>query len=82
MHKILSSHLFVRHRLTTVWLERIATPDSTTSRSSAPASTSTTEKAQIKELGHWFSDSGLKVWSLSLRPCTTTRCGGAPARNP
>ncbi|MBV9265567.1 MAG: TIM barrel protein [Acidobacteriaceae bacterium] len=65
MTPVLSTHLFVRHRLTTVWLERAW-------NAGFPAveifctrqHIDYRDKAQITELGHWFRDSDLKVHSL------------------
>jgi sugar phosphate isomerase/epimerase len=65
MNLVLSTHLFVRHRLTTVWLERVWD-------SGFPAveifcarqHIDYRDKAQINELGHWFRDSQLKMHSL------------------
>ncbi len=65
MEHVLSTHLFVNHRLTTVWLDRIW-------RAGIPAveifcarqSLDYRNRAQINELAHWFRDSELKVWSM------------------
>jgi len=65
MNHVLSTHLFVNHRLTTVWLEKIW-------QMGVPAveifcarqHLDYRDKAQISELGHWFRDSELKLHSL------------------
>jgi sugar phosphate isomerase/epimerase len=65
MDHVLSTHLFVTHRLTTVWLERIW-------NAGVPAveifcarqHLDYRDQAQISELGHWFHDSPLKLHSL------------------
>jgi sugar phosphate isomerase/epimerase len=65
MEHVLSTHLFVNHRLTTVWLDRIW-------KAGIPAieifcarqSLDYRNRAQINELAHWFRDSELRVWSM------------------
>src|SRR4051794_32425300 len=65
MNHYLSTHLFVNHRLTTAMLSKIE-------QAGIPAveifcarqHLDYTNKAQIAELGHWFRDSELKLWSL------------------
>ena len=65
MKHVLSTHLFVNHRLTTAWLDRIWD-------ASIPAveifcarqHLDYRNRAQIAELGHWFRDSSLKLHSL------------------
>jgi sugar phosphate isomerase/epimerase len=65
MNHVLSTHLFVNHRLNTVWLDRIQ-------RVGIPAveifcakqHLDWYNKAQVNELGHWFRASELKLWSL------------------
>jgi|SRR5579884_271803 len=65
MEIALSTHLFVRHRLTTVWLDRVW-------HAGFPAveifcarqHIDYQDKAQITELGHWFRDAQLTVRSL------------------
>ncbi len=65
MELVLSSHLFVKHRLTTVWLERIwAAGFSAVEIFCARQHIDYRDKAQINELGHWFRDSVLKMHSL------------------
>ncbi len=65
MQHVLSTHLFVNHRLTTVWLERVW-------QAGIPAvevycarqHLDYRDAAQIRELGHWFRDAELKLHSL------------------
>ena len=65
MNHVLSTHLFVNHRLNTVWLEKIW-------QAGVPAveifcarqHLDYRDKAQITELGHWFRDSEMKLHSL------------------
>lgn len=65
MKSVLSSHLFVRHRLTTVWLERLWTAGfAAVEVFCARQHIDYRDKAQINELGHWFRDSDLKMHSL------------------
>ena len=65
MQEVLSTHLFVRHRLTTIWLERVwdaGFPQ--VEVFCARQHIDYRDKAQIAELGHWFRDSELKLHSL------------------
>jgi sugar phosphate isomerase/epimerase len=65
MKHVLSTHVFVNHRLTAAWLTRIQ-------QIGIPAveifcarqHLDYRDKAQITELGHWFRDSELKLHSL------------------
>lgn len=65
MRHVLSTHLFINHRLTTVWLEKIW-------QAGIPAveifcarqHLDYRDRAQIAELGHWFRDSTLTLHSL------------------
>ena len=65
MQHVLSTHLFVNHRLTTVWLERVW-------QAGIPAieifcarqHLDYRDRAQIHELGHFFHDSELKLHSV------------------
>lgn len=65
MNHVLSTHLFVNHRLTTALLSRIE-------QAGIPAveifcarqHLNYHSKAQVAELGHWFHDSELKLHSL------------------
>jgi len=65
MELVLSTHLFVRHRLTTVWLERIYDAGfSAVEIFCARQHIDYRDRAQIAELGHWFRDSRLQMHSL------------------
>src|SRR6476660_6846248 len=65
MNRVLSTHLFVNHRLSIAWLNRVM-------QSGIPAveifcarqHIDYRDKAQINELGHWFRDSPLTMHSL------------------
>jgi sugar phosphate isomerase/epimerase len=65
MEHVLSTHLFVNHRLNTVWLDKIR-------QAGVPAveifcarqHLDYRDRAQINELGHWFRASELKLHSL------------------
>ena len=61
----LSTHLFVGHRLTTVWLDRIWDAGiPLVEIFCAKQHLDYRDHAQISELGHWFRDSPLKLHSL------------------
>jgi sugar phosphate isomerase/epimerase len=65
MQRALSTHLFVNHRLTTVWLDRIWDAGiPLVEIFCARQHLDYRDKAQIGELGHWFRDAELKVHSL------------------
>lgn len=65
MQLVLSTHLFVRHRLTTVWLDRVWDAGfPAVEIFCARQHIDYRDKAQITELGHWFRDSQLKLNSL------------------
>lgn len=65
MTNVLSTHLFARHRLTSVWLERAWDAGFTEIEIfCARQHFDYVDKAQIRELGHWFRDSSLKVHSI------------------
>lgn len=65
MQLVLSTHLFVKHRLTTVWLERAWDAGfPAVEIFCARQHIDYRDKAQITELGHWFHDSELKMHSL------------------
>jgi sugar phosphate isomerase/epimerase len=65
MQLVLSSHLFVRHRLTSVWLERVWDGGfEAIEIFCARQHFDYRDKAQINELGHWFRDSQLKLHSI------------------
>jgi sugar phosphate isomerase/epimerase len=65
MNRVLSTHLFVNHRLTVAWLNRVM-------QAGIPAveifcarqHLDYRNRAQIAELGHWFEDSELKLHAL------------------
>jgi sugar phosphate isomerase/epimerase len=65
MIRALSTHLFVNHRLTTVWLDRIweaGVP--LVEIFCARQNLDYRNPAQVAELGHWFRDAELKLHSL------------------
>ena len=65
MHKVLSSHLFVNHRLTAVWLERVRDSGfDFIEIFGARQHLDYRNPGQVKELSHWFRESELKAWSL------------------
>ncbi len=65
MQLVLSTHLFVKHRLTTVWLERVWDAGfPAVEIFCARQHIDYRDNAQIGELGHWFRDSKLKLQSL------------------
>ena len=65
MNHVLSTHLFVGHRLTTVWLEKIRQIGvQGVEIFCARQHLDYRDRAQINELGHWFRDSELKLHSL------------------
>jgi sugar phosphate isomerase/epimerase len=65
METVLSTHLFVRHRLTTVWLERVFDAGfPAVEIFCARQHIDYHDRAQITELGHWFRDSPLQMHSL------------------
>jgi sugar phosphate isomerase/epimerase len=65
MKRALSTHLFVNHRLTTVWLERIWNAGiPLVEIFCARQHLDYRDKAQISELGHWFRDAELQLHSL------------------
>jgi len=65
MQRALSTHLFVNHRLTSVWLDRIWDAGiPLVEIFCARQHLDYRDRAQIAELGHWFRDSPLKVHSL------------------
>ena len=65
MNRVLSTHLFVNHRLSIAWLNRVM-------QAGIPAveifcarqHIDYRNRAQINELGHWFRDADLKLQSL------------------
>jgi sugar phosphate isomerase/epimerase len=65
MEHALSTHLFVNHRLTTVWLDRIWTAGiPLVEIFCARQHLDYHDKGQIAELGYWFRDSELKLHSV------------------
>jgi sugar phosphate isomerase/epimerase len=65
MKHVLSTHLFVNHRLTTVWLDRISSAGiEGVEIFIARQHVDWRNEAQIAELSHWFTDSDLKLHSL------------------
>jgi sugar phosphate isomerase/epimerase len=65
MDRVLSTHLFVNHRLSVAWLNRVM-------RAGIPAveifcarqHLDYRNRSQVTELGHWFGDAELKLHSL------------------
>ncbi len=65
MDHVLSTHLFVNHRLTTAWLDRIAQAGIPAVETfCAQQHLDYHNRAQINELGHWFKDSKMKLHSV------------------
>src|ERR1700686_28990 len=65
MDKVLSTHVIVNRRLTSAWLNRVATAGiPAVEIFCAPQHLDYRDKSQINELGHWFRDSELKLHSL------------------
>jgi sugar phosphate isomerase/epimerase len=65
MKHVLSTHLFVNHRLTTVWLDKIWDAGiPAVEIFCARQHLDYKDRAQIAELGHWFRDSDLKLHSV------------------
>ena len=65
MQHVLSTHLFVNHRLTTVWLDRIWDAGiPLVELFVAKQHLDYRNKAQVAELGHWFRDAELQVNSM------------------
>lgn len=65
MNRVLSTHLIVNHRLTTVWLDRIWNAGiPAVEIFCARQHLDYRNKSQVNELGHWFRDAELKLWSL------------------
>jgi len=75
LHAI-STHLFVNHRLTTVWLDRIWEAGiPLVEIFCARQHLDYRNPAQLTELGHWFRDSELKMHSLHA-PMYNDDCWG------
>jgi sugar phosphate isomerase/epimerase len=65
MDHVLSTHLFVNHRLNTVWLSRIGDAGiPAVEIFCARQHLDYRNRAQVNELAHWFRDSTLKLHSL------------------
>jgi sugar phosphate isomerase/epimerase len=65
MDHVLSTHLFVNHRLNTVWLEKIRLAGvPAVEIFCAKQHLDYRDRAQINELGHWFRASEMKLHSL------------------
>jgi sugar phosphate isomerase/epimerase len=65
MQRVLSTHLFANHRLTSVWLEKILHAGfEGVEIFCARQHLDYRDGAQVNELAHWFRDANLKVWSL------------------
>jgi sugar phosphate isomerase/epimerase len=65
MNHVLSTHVFIQNRLTTVWLDRIweaGIPE--VEIFCARPHLDWYDKAQVNELGHWFADAPLKLHSV------------------
>jgi len=65
MNHVLSTHMFVQHRLTAVWLDRIwdaGVP--AVELFCARQHLDYRDRGQIVELGHWFKDAELTVHSI------------------
>lgn len=76
MQHILSTHLFVRHRLTSIWLERVWDAGfPAVEIFCARQHIDYRDQAQIAELGHWFRDSELQLHSLHA-PMYNDDCWG------
>lgn len=65
MDRVLSTHVIVSHRLTTAWLNRVASAGmQAVEIFCAPQHLNCRDKPQINELTHWFRDSELKLHSV------------------
>jgi sugar phosphate isomerase/epimerase len=65
MEHVLSTHLFVNHRLNTVWLDKIRLAGvPAVEIFCARQHLDYRDRAQINELGHWFRASEMKLHSL------------------
>jgi sugar phosphate isomerase/epimerase len=65
MEFAISTHLFVRHRLTSLWLEKTRDAGfSAVEIFCARQHLDYRDKSQLEELGHWFRDSELKAHSM------------------
>ena len=76
MNHALSTHLFVNHRLTAATLEKIQHAGiPTVEIFCAKQHLDWRDRAQVRELGHWFRDSELKLFSVHA-PIYTDDCWG------
>jgi len=76
MQHAISTHLFVNHRLTTVWLDRIWEAGiPLVEIFCARQHLDYHNPAQLAELGHWFRDSALKLHALHA-PMYNDDCWG------
>ncbi len=65
MDHVLSTHLFVNHRLTTAWLDKLWNIGvSAVEIFCARQHLDYRNRSQVSELGHWFRDSSMKLFSL------------------
>jgi len=65
MERVLSTHIICNHRLTTSWLGRVqAAGIPAVEIFCAPQHLDYRDKSQIEDLGHWFRDSPLELYSL------------------
>ena len=76
MNHVLSTHLFVNHRLSTVWLDKISHAGiSAVEIFCARQHMDYRNPGQVAELGHWFRDSPLKLHALHA-PMYSDDAGG------
>jgi len=65
MDHVLSTHLIVNHRLTTAWLDRLGNEGvPAVEIFCARQHLDYRNRSQVNELGHWFRDSSMKLFSL------------------
>src|SRR5579863_3480120 len=65
MQRVLSTHVFVNHRLNTVWLDKIWDAGiPAVEIFCARQHLDYRDRPQVTELGHWFRDAELKLHSL------------------
>jgi sugar phosphate isomerase/epimerase len=65
MERAISTHLFVQHRLTTAWLDRIWSAGiPAVEIFCARQHMDYRNRAQVAELGHWFRDADLRLHSM------------------
>ncbi len=81
MTRALSTHLFVNHRLTTVWLDRMwETGIDAVEIFCARQNLDYRNPAQVNEMAHWFRDSELVLHSLHA-PMYNDDCWGRTGPN-